>query len=237
MKKSLCLALFCVSLVFCAGAAAAQDDLALAGRWTGFVEHDSNTRDLLIEEKETGVWTGKFNITKHQKPKGIKVTFDPNKREMTLHTPTNGDIALNIANKYRLEGVTYNREGRKRSIVFWKNVCPIYRTDSELGLLGEFSGSWPNSLSITIRIAYVDSEAAAVYYEWGDELSPEVPAGGSWHNVRVRNGGFQFRSRSEQSVFSFILRKEDGRLVLQSRVIENDNLRRNMFADFLKKEG
>jgi hypothetical protein len=155
-----------------------RDAQWLLGSWTGILPGKEKTRTLKINEDKDGV-KALYGIT-DEKMDPIALSVDGN--EVSFTTLASTQITLKQVSERRMDGLFQPKgDSKPRNIRFWKDG-EIADVDSRLKA---FSGTWQGEhfwegspygkpdlvYKIKVKVAYIDSIAAAVLRENGEFMS------------------------------------------------------------------
>jgi len=220
----------------------------LLGLWKGIVPGKSETRlleILTIKRIDDRKMEGKANHgMTGQKMNPIAMTMISEQDgtiQISFTTPAQNKIKLKKASENRMEGSFETKDGKQRTIRFWKeDVIPNIRLELK-NYLGTWQGRWSETESIEsfdakVTIAYIDGSAASVRYEretirqhykdskTGESGVREHEATWSWHHATVTpKGTIEYPSGDGKRIFIFELSSDQNSLLGQEKGVTPSN--------------
>ncbi len=190
----------------------------LIGKWIGVIEARDQTRTLEVTKIGESIITGNiskidahglYGITNGKMSRiPLIITIEKGQVQLSFETQAQTDILLNRVNDGRMDGSFHPLKGSLKSIRFWKQEDrPIPDIDPKLkALLGIWQGKWSSGLEARLTVAFIDSDATSVRYEYGSLFDDRgrIGASWSWFNATVnKNGSFKFNSFDARLTFNF----------------------------------
>jgi hypothetical protein len=242
MKKLLLLAMASL-LIFCIFPVMAQSQSVLqkqadwlTGKWIGIIEMGKETRTLEItkiaenasnDERAIFEVAANYGVT-GKKMQTVTATLILSKNggvDLIFNTPANSRVVVSKINGYRMEGSFTPLESNFRKVVFWKSDGIPDPNPKIKAFLGAWKGKWQNGLEARLRVEYLDSDAAAVFYEYGNLPERGIKSGGVWYNAKITTKELIISvKQNEEFVFNlgfFNEKRLHGRIFLDGQEHEN----------------
>lgn len=156
--------------------------------------------------------------------------------QISFTTPADSKVKLQKASETRLEGTFETKDGKRKTIRYWKEGVIADINPKLKNYLGTWQGKWSEPGSDTSRdakvtIAYIDGTAASVLHEWeavtitANRIAREYATTWTWNHATVNaKGAVEFRTLDGERIFIFELSPDQNSLKGELRGIISSNL-------------